>query len=62
MTIVQVGFAAAVVVVGASLAAALRGAIGTRALAALASLLGLGAVAAWVTFALHPSGRIAIGA
>jgi len=62
VTIVQAGFAAAVVVVGASLAAALRGAIGTRALSSLATILGLGAVAAWVTFALHPSADVAIAA
>src|SRR5438128_7817679 len=62
VTIVQAGFAAAVVVAGLSLVAALRGSIGARALAALAGLLGLGAIAAWVTFALHPSGRIAIAA
>src|SRR5919199_6753573 len=62
VTIVQAGFAAAVIVVGASLAAALRGSIGTRALSGLAALLGLGAVAAWVTFALHPSGDLAIAA
>src|SRR5439155_10208314 len=62
VTLVQAGFAAAVVVVGASLAAALRGAIGARALAALASLVGLGAVAAWVSFALDPSRGVAIAA
>src|SRR5919204_6508256 len=62
VTIVQAGFAAAVVVVGASLAAALRGSIGTRALSGLATILGLGAVAAWVAFALDPSRDVAIAA
>src|SRR5919201_230663 len=62
VTIVQAGFAAAVVVVGASLAAALRGSIGTRAPSGVATFLGLGAVAAWVAFALDPSRGVAIAA
>jgi branched-chain amino acid transport system permease protein len=40
VTVVQLGFAAAVVVVGASLYATLRAAIGTRALAGLAGVVG----------------------
>ena len=62
VTVVQTGFAAAAVVVGASLAAALRGGIGAKSIAALATLIGVGAVAAWVSFALDPSRAVAIAA
>src|SRR5437588_853450 len=62
VTVVQAGFAAAAVVVGASLAAALRGGIGAKSIAALATLIGVGAVAAWVAFALDPSRAVAIAA
>ena len=62
VAVVQAGFAAAAVVVGASLAAALRGGIGAKSIAALATLIGVGAVAAWVSFALDPSRAVAIAA
>jgi hypothetical protein len=51
---VRIGFAAAVVVVAASLAAVALGRASRRTLAALSVLLGLGAVAAWVAVAVDP--------
>jgi gas vesicle protein len=62
VTIVQAGFAAAVVVVAVSFAAALRGRLGSKALGALTALVGIGAVAAWVSFALDPARSVAIAA
>jgi uncharacterized protein YukE len=62
VTIVQAGFAAAVVVVAVSFAAALRGRLGGKALGALTALVWIGAVAAWVSFALDPARSVAISA
>ena len=50
----RIGFAAAVVVVGASLAVAALARAPRRTLAGIAVALGLGAVAAWVGVALDP--------
>jgi hypothetical protein len=50
----RIGFAAAVVVVGASLAAVALGRASRRTLAALSGLLGLGAVAAWIAVGVDP--------
>jgi len=51
-TIVQIGFAVGVLLVAVAVAAALSGRGSQRMLAGIAGLLGLGAVAGWVVFAL----------
>src|SRR5919206_2394406 len=61
-TAVEAGFAAAVVVLGLSLAGALQGRLGAKAITALAAAIAAGAVAAWVSFALDPAGDVAIAA
>ena len=62
VTIVQAGFAAAVVVVALSFGAALRRRLSGSFLVALTALVGIGAVAAWVSFALDPARSVAIAA
>jgi len=61
-TALQIAFAAGVVLAGGAIAAALFGR-GPRSLpAGIAGLLGLGAAAAWVAFALDPSSGVAASA
>ena len=58
----QLAFAAAVVVVGASVFATAAGRASRSALRLLSGLLGVGAIAAWVVVALSPSAEGAIAA
>jgi hypothetical protein len=59
---VEIGFAVAAVIAGASLAAALLDKLSRRVAIALAFVLGAGATAAWVAFALHERRAIAVAA
>jgi len=59
---VEIGFAVAAVITGTSLAAALVDRLARRVGIGLAALLGAGAIAAWVAFALHERGAIAVAA
>jgi hypothetical protein len=61
-TIVQIGFAVGVLLVGVAVAAALSGRGSQRMLALIAGLLGLGAVAGWVVFALDVDRGTAVAA
>jgi hypothetical protein len=61
-TIVQIGFAVGVLFVGVAVAAALSGRGSQRMLAGIAGLLGLGAVAGWVVFALDVDRGTAVAA
>ena len=58
----SIGFAAAIVVLAASFAAAATGRLSGRSAYALATLTGLGAVAAWVALALEPERTLAVAA
>jgi hypothetical protein len=58
----SIGFAAAIVVLGASFAAGATGRLSGRVAYALAALVGLGAVAAWITLALEPELALAVAA
>jgi hypothetical protein len=60
VTIAQIGFAVAAGVAAISLVAAAFERVSRRTLQALAGLLLLGAVAAWVVFGLRPSSELAI--
>jgi hypothetical protein len=61
-TIVQIGFAVGVLLVAVAVAAALSGRGSQRMLAGIAGLLGLGAVAGWVVFALDVDRGTAVAA
>ena len=61
-TIVQIGFAVGVLLVGVAVAAALSGRGSQRMLAGITGLLGLGAVAGWVVFALDVDRGTAVAA
>jgi hypothetical protein len=58
----SIGFAAAIVVLGASFAAAATGRFSGRIAYGVAALIGLGAVAAWTAFALDPGLALAVSA
>ena len=58
----QVVFAAGVVVVAGAILAAARGSLGPRLATGVAALVGAGATAAWVAFALHPTVGLAVSA
>jgi hypothetical protein len=60
VTIAQIGFAVAAGIAGLSVAAGAFELVGRKTLLALAVLIGFGAVAAWVAFALEPSAELAI--
>jgi hypothetical protein len=60
VTIAQIGFAVAAGIAALSLVAGAFELVGRRMLLALAVVVGLGAVAAWVVFALEPSAELAI--
>ena len=60
--LLQIGFAAGVVVLAAAVAAGVRGSLRPRMADALAALVGAAATAAWVAFALHPRGSYAVSA
>jgi uncharacterized phage infection (PIP) family protein YhgE len=60
VTIAQIAFAATAVVTAASLAGAAFDRVGRRTLLALAVLVGLGAVAAWVAFVFRPEAALAV--
>jgi hypothetical protein len=62
LAIFQILFAVSIAVAGASLALAARDRIPRRALWALTALVGAGAVAAWVAFALKPQTELATAA
>jgi hypothetical protein len=61
-TAVQIAFAAAVVVAGAAVAATLAGRAPRGVLAGVAALLGIGAAAGWVVFALDTDSGTAVAA
>jgi hypothetical protein len=61
-TAVQIAFAAAVVVAGAAVAATLAGRAPRRVLAGVTALLGIGAAAGWVVFALDTDSGTAVAA
>jgi len=61
-TIVQIGFAVGVLLVGVAVASALSGRGSQRMLAGITGLLGLGAVAGWVVFALDVDRGTAVAA
>jgi hypothetical protein len=61
-TAVQIAFAAAVVVAGAAVAAALAGRAQRRVLSGVATLLGIGAAAGWIVFALDTDSGTAVAA
>jgi len=61
-TIVQIGFAVGVLLVGVAVASALSGRGSQRMLAGITGLLGLGAVAGWVVFALDADRGTAVAA
>ena len=61
-TAVQIAFAGAVVIVGAAVAATLLGRAPRRFLAGVAALLGIGAAAGWVVFALDTDSGTAVAA
>ncbi|HEV8687839.1 MAG TPA: hypothetical protein VGQ84_11240 [Gaiellaceae bacterium] len=58
----SIGFAAAIVVLGASFAAGATGRLSGRIAYGVAVLIGLGAVAAWIAFALDPELALAVSA
>jgi len=62
VTIVQLGFVVAAVVSAASLALAAFDRIGRKTLLALAAVLGVAAVAAWIAFVLRPERSLAVAA
>jgi uncharacterized phage infection (PIP) family protein YhgE len=62
VTIAQIGFAVAAAVAAASLAAGAFELVGRRTLLAVAALLGLGAVAAWIALGLRPSEEFGVAA
>ena len=61
-TVVEIAFAAAVVVAGAAVGATLAGRAPRRVLAGLAALLGIGAAAGWIVFALDTDSGTAVAA
>lgn len=61
-TVLELGLAAAVVVVAISLGAAVQERVAPRILAALAGVLGAAATAAWVAFALRGERELAVAA
>jgi hypothetical protein len=61
-TAAEIAFAAAAVLAGAALVAALLGRASERALVAIACVLAVVAVALWVAFAFHRSGGVAVSA
>ena len=61
-TAVEIAFAAAVVVAGAAVGATLAGRAPRRVLAGLAALLGIGAAAGWIVFALDTDRGTAVAA
>ena len=61
-TAVEIAFAAAVVVAGAAVGGTLAGRAPRRVLAGLAALLGIGAAAGWIVFALDTDSGTAVAA
>jgi hypothetical protein len=60
--ILRIAFAASVAVAAAAVAAAFLDRISQRRIAAAASLVGAGAVAGWIVFALDPQANLAVAA